>query len=575
MSISAKVQISKMLREWRQVQAATENVELYRILQNKTISEIADTLPETNIDLLAIKGLGPKKVQKYGQQLLEIVLKAQLPEPQNNLSTSDDDGTISVAEFISRLNFSLAKHTVRIRGEISDRVKVVNRAIYFRIKDSEGDAILDCFAWRDTFEGKGTFPEEGAEVVLEGQTQIYPPTGRFSLQVKALELHGEGLLKKAFDKLHQELDASGAFKPERKRGINQLPRRIALVTALKSDAETDFITHVGQYGFQIDKYDVRVEGVRSESSLLEALQTINSGTINYDAIVVTRGGGSLESLQSFNTKSLVKAIMASRYPVISAVGHERDVTLCDLVADVRVSTPTDAGKFFQNRYQTFDNNINNQYRKITNLAPQFLGQVNNNIDNALSSIARQLEGYLIKLKQVHFQGLKQLQIQMFQLRSILGSGNRTLYKISGYFNQILYQSNTQLTQITRLLYRQARSFNTDQRLISANNNTNQQREIIKHILQDNRQRIIRSQNSCQNSLNYNFKNWINNLEYSKKLLDSFNPEAVLTRGYAILSADSKTIRTTDQAKKHSHLTATLIDGKLILRHDDQKGRQKN
>jgi exodeoxyribonuclease VII large subunit len=267
--------------------------------------------------------------------------------------------------------------------------------------------------------------------------------------------------------------------------------------------------------------------------------------------------------------------MASRYPVISAVGHERDVTLCDLVADVRVSTPTDAGKFFQNRYQTFDNNINNQYRKITNLAPQFLGQVNNNIDNALSSIARQLEGYLIKLKQVHFQGLKQLQIQMFQLRSILGSGNRTLYKISGYFNQILYQSNTQLTQITRLLYRQARSFNTDQRLISANNNTNQQREIIKHILQDNRQRIIRSQNSCQNSLNYNFKNWINNLEYSKKLLDSFNPEAVLTRGYAILSADSKTIRTTDQAKKHSHLTATLIDGKLILRHDDQKGRQKN
>ena len=559
-----------MLREWRQMQATTENVELYRILQNKTINEIADTQPETNIDLLAITGLGPKKVQKYGKQLLEIVVKASAPETQNKVSETDVDGSISVSEFISRINFSLAKHTVRIRGEITDRVKTVNKAVYFRIKDMEQDAILDCFAWRDTFEGKGVFPEEGAEVILEGQVQIYPPTGRFSLQVKLLELRGEGLLKKAFEKLRKELEMTGAFAESRKRPIDDLPRRIALVTALQSDAETDFMTHIGQHGITIDKYDVRVEGIKSESSIITTLNQINKSAAFYDAIVITRGGGSMESLQSFNARSVVEAIMSCRYPVISAVGHERDVTLCDLVADVRVSTPTDAGKLIDTIYKDFLQISDNKLLKITNNTATSITRLQNNLDKTIQTNKTQVQNLLSEIDNTYQRSILNLRHLINRLQNSLQQPNQQVQQITTnmhyWFKTHTDLIDSRIDRLTTEFKSKASAFDHDLQ-ISITRFYSGQYSYRKTISSQTTE-LTEWHRTIKHSFFSQLVTLQTSITNSQKFLHAQNPETILQKGYAIVSDDNRTIRSADTARQHKSLNLEFIDGKIQVINQD-------
>ena len=570
MSVSRKVEIAKMLREWRQMQATTENVELYRILQNKTINEIANTQPETNIDLLAITGLGPKKVQKYGKQLLEIVVKASAPETQNKVSETDVDGSISVSEFISRINFSLAKHTVRIRGEITDRVKTVNKAVYFRIKDMEQDAILDCFAWRDTFEGKGVFPEEGAEVILEGQVQIYPPTGRFSLQVKLLELRGEGLLKKAFEKLRKELEMTGAFSESRKRQIEDLPQRIALVTALQSDAETDFMTHIGKHGITIDKYDVRVEGIKSESSIINALNQINKSTVFYDAIVITRGGGSMESLQSFNARSVVEAIMSCRYPVISAVGHERDVTLCDLVADIRVSTPTDAGKLIDTLYKDFLHTFDNKLLNITNHTASTITKLQNSLDKTIQTNKTKVHNVISEINNTYQRSILNLRNLISRLQNSLQQPNQQVQQITTkmhyWFKNNSEVINSRQEQLTTEFKNKSSTFKHELQTSitrTSSSHANYRKNISSYIkdlaeVHSNSKRLFLAQLSLTKTSILN----------TEKFLYAQNPETILQKGYVIVSSDNQTIKSANMAQQHKTLNLEFIDGKISVINED-------
>jgi exodeoxyribonuclease VII large subunit len=255
----------------------------------------------------------------------------------------DSDRVYRVGEFLDVVNTSLKSLRTTVQGEVS-QVQARGGAIYFTLSDKQEKAVLSCFVWRNRMATFGFDLEEGMEIQIVGSPNIYKPFGKFSFDAHYISPVGEGALKLALERLRKELEAKGYFDPERKRPIPRYATTIGLVTSEFGDARKDFLTHLGNHGLDIRFYDVRVEGVRSIASIVRALRWFNTHAPDVEVIVLTRGGGSLESLQSFNSVEVAEAIFTSRIPVVCAVGHENDVSIADMVADLRASTPTDAGK---------------------------------------------------------------------------------------------------------------------------------------------------------------------------------------------------------------------------------------
>ena len=273
------------------------------------------------------------------------------------------DSVLSVSQFLDLINDLVKPLKVTVKGEITSAQQRGN-SIYFSISDKEEKAVLSCYMYRSNPEYYLSILKEGAEVELSGSASIYKPFGKFTLNVSQVTPVGEGALKAAFDALKKQLDENGYFEEERKRSIPPFIKKIGLITSEFGDARKDFLTHLGNHGLSIFFKDVRVEGMYAVSSIVEALHLFNANYPDMEAIVLTRGGGSLESLQAFNSLEVAEAIFTSRIPVLSAVGHENDITIADLVADIRASTPTHAGKIIaepwllaQDRVERIEQNV--------------------------------------------------------------------------------------------------------------------------------------------------------------------------------------------------------------------------
>lgn len=260
----------------------------------------------------------------------------------------------SVSELIEILNTFFRREEVRIRGEISELKRAVSGHVYFTVKDKEVDgsganAVMDVIIWKRNYEISGIALEVGMEVVLTGHPNIYPPTGRLSFVANTVELVGEGALKKAYEALKAKLTAAGAFDQARKRPLPEFPTRIGVVTSLKGAVIHDFENNLGKFGFEVIVCDSRVEGQAAVPDLLAAINTMRR--FELDALVIIRGGGSLESLQAFNNEALVRAIVDFPVPVIAGIGHDQDVPLAALAADYMTSTPTAAAHLLNRSWE--------------------------------------------------------------------------------------------------------------------------------------------------------------------------------------------------------------------------------
>jgi len=244
-------------------------------------------------------------------------------------------------EFIS-IYLSQAGEMV-VEGEISKINVSQSKWVFAVIKDE--DSSLEIFA--PVFNIKNINElEEGMKVKVTGIPRLYTKTARFSLTASSIEPFGEGSLKQAFDKLRKQLESEGLFNEDRKRLINPLPERIGIITAINSEGYHDFIKvlNARMGGIKIFVYNVAVQGREAVPSIIKAFKFFNSKMKNLDALVLVRGGGSLEDLASFNSEELARSIFASCIPVVVGVGHERDISLADLVADLRASTPSNAAE---------------------------------------------------------------------------------------------------------------------------------------------------------------------------------------------------------------------------------------
>lgn len=243
----------------------------------------------------------------------------------------------SVSEYLDEVNATLSALPAAVRGEVSS-LEVRDRYLFFKIQEAGTKSILPCFMWRQAYKLSNVSLAEGIEVVCAGVPKIYKGRGSFTFEVEAVEIAGEGALKKAYDALRGKLEAEGIFSPERKRRIPQYVHTIGLLTSESGAVIHDFVQNLGKFGYKIVFHDTRVEGQFAEQDILKGLRFFENADI--DVLVVIRGGGSLESLAPWNRENIVRAIADFPKPVLVGIGHELDVPLAALAADYAVSTPT-------------------------------------------------------------------------------------------------------------------------------------------------------------------------------------------------------------------------------------------
>ena len=261
---------------------------------------------------------------------------------------------LSVSEFLSGVNDVLAGVPALVEGEISGYSVSQGKWAFFSLKDDA--SVVGCFmpVWKIRH-----VIEDGMAVRVAGVPRVYEKSGKFSIVVEALEPSGEGSLKRAFELLKQKLEREGLFAAERKRALPRFPETIGLIASAESAAYSDFLRILrNRWGnVRVLLADVPVQGDGAVEAIVRALWWFG-GTAQHaisnlksqiqhqqpELLVLTRGGGSLEDLQAFNSEDVARAIFASPIPVVVGVGHERDVTIADLVADVRASTPSNAAE---------------------------------------------------------------------------------------------------------------------------------------------------------------------------------------------------------------------------------------
>ncbi len=325
---------------------------------------------------------------------------------------------LSVSELTQQIKSRLETHftQVRIKGEISNCKRHGSGHIYLTLKD-EG-AQIPAVVWKTTASRLAVALKDGMDVVAEGRLEVYPPSGRYQLICTSVTEAGQGALQQAFAELLQKLAKAGYFSVERKRAIPAIPETIGLITSA-TGAVIEDMSNVLERRFPAARvllYPVKVQGSGSGEEVAAAIAWFNNAKNRRhkpDVIIIARGGGSLEDLQAFNGEVVAKALYHSAIPVISAIGHETDLTIADMVADLRAGTPSIAAE----------------------LAVPDAGQLIRNIDNLLSRNDRLLQAKLDGAERQVYSicssysfNRPPLQMQQFheRLDSLLGQMSRSI-----------------------------------------------------------------------------------------------------------------------------------------------------
>jgi exodeoxyribonuclease VII large subunit len=234
--------------------------------------------------------------------------------------------------------------SVWVAGEICDFARPRSGHCYLTLKDDQ--AQLPAVIWRSTAARIRFELRDGLQVVCRGHVSVYPPHGRYQLVIQEIQPQGVGALERALRQLHARLAAEGLFAAARKRALPRFVGRVAVVTSPTGAALGDFLEVLRRRWrlCEVLVFPVRVQGPEAAREIVAAVGLVGRLAVPVDCLVLARGGGSLEDLAAFNEESVVRAIHGSPVPVVSAVGHDIDVTLADLAADVRALTPSEAAE---------------------------------------------------------------------------------------------------------------------------------------------------------------------------------------------------------------------------------------
>ena len=505
-------QLFRKLKSWRDATAKKEGVELFRVLPNKAIEEIAMTEPINKEELVNIKGIKEKKFQKYGGKILGIVSgesgnknnassNTELPrhslfDDKQRISRNDNSNKekiYSVSEFLDYLNDKLTGEEIKLKGEVTS-VDERERVVYFNLKDKEDGSVLNCLIFRYQYEVSGVKLEIGNEIIVNGYAEIYKPMGKLSLKASVIEVAGEGALKKAYEELKRKLEKEGLFSPEIKKPIPDLLQTIGLITSNQGAAIGDFTMNLGNYGFKIRFINSSVEGKQAVFDLIKAVKQFRKMK-KLDVVVIIRGGGSLESLQAFNNEALVREIASLEAPVVCGVGHEKDVSLVALAADLAVSTPTAAARAVRESWDNAAEKIIHNQRIIIN-----------SFEKYISSSKYQIE--------------------------------KISFNISGKLSEIFY------------------------RFTKAKNNLLKNFEKIRYAMDNEKRKITFLNNQIVSEYRKTVSTARDKISVFENMIKTNNPERQLKLGYSIVSLKGRIIRSIKQVKRGDCVNVKMSDGEV-------------
>ncbi len=461
----------------------------------------------------------------------------------------DSTHVLSVSELTDEirncLNGQFAE--VWVSGEVSGLKQPQSGHIYLNLKDDQ--AQLAAVVWRSALARLNFVPEDGLEVLCRGHIDVYPKRGSYQLIVQAMQPLGVGALQLAFRQLHMRLKSEGLFDPEHKLPLPSIPRRVAVVTSPTGAAIHDFLQVVNRRWPHLDilVVPVKVQGPGAAMEIATAVEFCGQD-LNFkpEVIVVTRGGGSLEDLWAFNEEPLVRAIFNCPVPVISAVGHEINITLSDLVADLRALTPSEAGEKL----------VPDKLDVITQLDHQY----------------SQLNKWLIH--QCH---LKREQLQALADRPVVRQPIRIIQQRA----QLLDSVDSRLAELCRRRFEQTRDqlgrcF--DVLRLSAVNCLPRARLRLQQLANSTAfrapaERIAAKQSETlelEQRLKASLQKSIEGQKFRVQLLSeklaAFDPHRVLSRGYSLtLKADGTPLVSCQNAGKHDKILTWLSDGRLTSR----------
>jgi exodeoxyribonuclease VII large subunit len=460
---------------------------------------------------------------------------------------------LSVSELTMQIKRLLEKQVglVWVSGEITNLRAQSSGHMYFTLKDA--GAQLSCVLFRGEAVRNRSVLQDGQKVLLQGDVTVYEARGQYQLIVRAVELQGVGALQIAFEKLKQKLAAEGLFAPERKRPLPEYPQRIGLVTSPTGAAIRD-VLHVIQRrnpALEIILVPCRVQGDRAAEELAAATRLLNefsvaavydrrstsdeeirrsmtAATNKLDLILVTRGGGSLEDLWAFNEEVVARAIFESALPVVSAVGHEIDFTICDFVADVRAATPSAAAEIITEGVFAS--------REFVAEAP-------------------------IRLRRKVRQQLESLSADFAQLWGRLARAHprRRL-------NEFLQR----LDDLQGGLLRCAKQATRDRQVAWHHLATRLLRVRPAQVLEQRSERLKTGRHRLNDLARVHLRNWRNRLGATEARLRLLGPEQVLARGYSVTrdAATGKILRRAQDVKASQALRTKLHEGEIISRVEE-------
>jgi len=308
---------------------------------------------------------------------------------------SADRAVLTISELTARIREALEDRfpAVWVEGEISNYRVYGSGHAYFTLKDA--DAQLRVVLFRNRARRIKFEPGDGLHVMAFGSIEVYPQRGEYQMVIELLEPKGLGALQLAFDQLKARLQAEGLFDQARKRELPRFPRKIGVVTSPSGAAIRDVLRVIGRrFGeLHIVIAPARVQGDGAAEEIVQGLRDLNA-LGHVDVIIVGRGGGSLEDLWAFNEEIVARAIVASKAPVVSAVGHEVDFTIADFVADLRAPTPSAAAELVVREKQAVVDTLDELRERLARAAARPLRDLERRVDELALGLRRGMRATL-------------------------------------------------------------------------------------------------------------------------------------------------------------------------------------
>ena len=440
---------------------------------------------------------------------------------QDEMNTKPEhpvDEFLSVSAVAQTLSRTLETQHPRIlfEGELSELKVAQSGHLYATIKDEHSQ--INIVLWAGTMRGLRFKPEVGMAVRCQGRPTIYPKSGRFQIVVDKMSPSGEGLLQKKFLALKEKLEKEGLFSDARKRPLPFMPRAIGIVTSMAGAAIHDMLVKLKERMPQVPLFgvDVRVQGPGAAQDIASGITFLaSSGFV--DVIITGRGGGSLEDLWAFNEEVVVRAIFASAVPIISAVGHEVDVTLADLVADVRAPTPTAAAELVVPRRDELLLHLGKWEERLLNTDRWFQPMVQG-VDDASSSLERSMGACIVRARL----GIEHAETKLRMIEP----------------QRLLLTLRTHIQALNSALQN---AFPLDRLKAHAGVLNVLERRLGGALFQAVRERV-------------------NVVKTLAGRIEALNPTRVLERGYSIVEGTSGIIRSARELAEHERIRLTFFEG---------------